>query len=253
MHMQQQNNPINKLCRLTTPLMTLMTQIRHTEQQHNIVKLRAQIAEEIEQFQESALKEGYSQKTLLMARYCLCTAIDEAVLKQSWGKDSVWSEQTLLSLFHKETWGGERFYILLDHMAKNPKDNNDFLEFAYTLLSLGFEGKFYEQLLTVREEIRNRIFYRIRNARTKPDRQLCQHWHDQAIIESKTKNTTQLKRITVMSISLFMFSMIIFNSMTYSKANDVLKKLHTMATTSPVTTYLSVQEPKTLTETKKGH
>ncbi len=237
---QQTKQQTNYLIRIATPLMTLINQIRHTVEQQNTEKLRAQVSEEIQQFERQVLASGYPQKTVLMARYCLCTAFDEAVLSTPWGAKSVWAQQSLLSLFHKETWGGERFYVLLDFMAKKPRENIDFLEFAYTLLSLGFEGKFYGKNQSVREEVRNRIFYRIRNARPKPDRILCRHWRDQKVITDNQQHRVKVKRLSIVSILVLLIAVIFFNSMTYHKAAKVFNRLDKVAQISPVTTFLQV-------------
>lgn len=231
----------NELCRLATPLITLITQIRHTQSHQHVDKLRAKIIADIQTFQTAALQAGYPQKTVLMTRYCLCTTFDEAVLKQPWGQNSCWSEQTLLSHFHKETWGGERFYIILDHMAKQPREHNDFLEFAYTLLSLGFEGKFYGPSLSLREEVRNRIFYKIRNARPKPDRELCQQWQDTAVLSSNKQQSVKLKRFGVLSLGCLGICIFTFNILASMHTSKTLQQLSSIGNQPPVTTFLSVK------------
>lgn len=235
----------NELCRLATPLITLITQIRHTESYQHVEKLRAKIIADIQAFQAAALAEGYPERTVIIARYCLCTTFDEAVLQHTWGQNSIWSQQSLLAHFHKETWGGERFYILLDHMAKQPRDNNDFLEFAYTLLSLGFEGKFYGDKITLREEVRNRIFYRIRNARPKPDRALCTHWQDLSVLDSNKHQAVKLKRFGVVSVGLFAACVVLFNTLANINSKATLKQLDSIGNTPPISTFLSVRNKST--------
>lgn len=48
-------------------------------------------------------------EVIIGARYCLCTALDEAAALTPWGNNSVWSGSGLLVTFHNETWGGEKF------------------------------------------------------------------------------------------------------------------------------------------------
>ncbi|NVL25105.1 hypothetical protein F2S68_22585 [Pseudomonas syringae pv. actinidiae] len=65
-------------------------------------------------------KRAIDNDQLLAARYVLCTVVDEAVLNTSWGSKSDWSKISLLSRFHKETFGGEKFFQLLERLSTNP-------------------------------------------------------------------------------------------------------------------------------------
>lgn len=59
-----------------------------------------------------------------------------------WGNESEWSKISLLSSFHNETFGGEKFFQLLDRLSKNPVKHLPMLELMYLCLALGFEGKY---------------------------------------------------------------------------------------------------------------
>ena len=106
------------------------------------------------------------------ACYCLCAALDEAVLATSWGTQSIWTQQSLLSMFRGETWGGERFYTITDVLVKEPRKYIFVLEFIYILLSLGFEGRYYGKGRVLRDEVRNRLFQKIRSFNSHPQKQL---------------------------------------------------------------------------------
>lgn len=230
----------NALVNVATPLLTLITQIRHTVDHQNVPKLRAQVIDEIKSFEQKLVKIEYPMRTIIAARYCLCTAIDEAVLSRPWGTQSVWVQESLLSLFHKETWGGERFYLILEDMAKEPRKNIDFLEFVYFLLSLGFEGKFYDKNVAIREEIRNRIFYRIRYSREKPEKVLSRIWRDQKPLEEKDHRRRKLKKLAIFTLSGIVLLAIYFNYRVHSVAESTLTQLDNIATVSPITTFSQV-------------
>ncbi len=55
---------------------------------------------------------------MLLARYALCTALDEAVLSTPWGSGGDWGKQSLLITVHNEAWGGEKVFQLLDIACK---------------------------------------------------------------------------------------------------------------------------------------
>jgi type VI secretion system protein ImpK len=232
----------NALVNIATPLLTLITQIRHTVDHQNVPKLRAQVIDEIKSFEQKLSKIEYPVRTIIAARYCLCTAIDEAVLSRPWGTQSVWVQESLLSLFHKETWGGERFYMILEDMAKEPRKNIDFLEFAYFLLSLGFEGKFYDKNVAIREEIRNRIFYRIRYSRQKPEKVLSRIWRDEKPLEEKDTRRRKLKKLAVFTVAAIVLIAVIFNFKVHSVAESTLDQLSGIANVSPITSFSQVIE-----------
>lgn len=248
-------NPIsehNFLLKAATPLITLITQITHTVDQKNVPALRAQVIEEIKNFERRLTSVDYPLRTIVAARYCLCTAIDEAVLSREWGGRSIWLQESLLNLFQKETWGGERFYIILDDMIKNVRENIDFLELIYYLLSLGYEGKFYgNDNRSTREEIRNRIFYNIRQTRSKPGRTLSAHWKITSYpVSNKDKKRVLMKSVIFITASILILGLY-YNLRTWHMAEPTLKRLSKIATTSPVTTYMQVTGLSNNVEQKK--
>ncbi len=113
------------------------------------------------------------------ARYAICTALDETVLSTPWGSESVWSTHSLLTTFHQEAWGGEKFFQILDRLKTDVMANIDLLEVMYLCLSLGFEGKFkiqergHVQIASVRDE----LYRLIRQARGEIERSLSPNWH----------------------------------------------------------------------------
>lgn len=231
----------NELMRVATPLITLITQIRHTISHPNVPALRAQIIEEIKIFERKLVDAQYPIRTIVASRYCLCTAIDEAVLSQDWGAQSVWVEGSLLSIFQKETWGGERFYIILEDALRDTRSNIDFIEFIYFLISLGFEGKFFgEDQRATREEIRGRIFYHIRHARVKPERNLSLRWKNVEAPETQRQRKSILKRLVITMLSLIVALAVFYNIRVFNMASPVLAKLNKLGNVPSVTTFSQV-------------
>ena len=48
----------------------------------------------------------------------------------------------MLSVYHQETWGGEKFFTILSRMMMEPETYKEMFEFLYLCLSLGFKGKY---------------------------------------------------------------------------------------------------------------
>ena len=140
--------------------------------------LRDALAYSIRQFEERVRAAGIPNEQVVAARYCLCTYLDEFCGSTPWGGSGVWARQSLLVMFHNETWGGEKFFQLLARLAENPGANRNLLELMYVMLSLGFEGRYRvidngrAQLDTVRE----RLHQMIRNHRGEYERELSPNW-----------------------------------------------------------------------------
>lgn len=123
-------------------LLCLANQLRKTIVHKDIEGLRERLVKEIRQFETQALQQGFSPEQVQYGRYALCTFIDETVLNTPWGSGGFWGQKSLLITFHKEAWGGEKFFQFLNHLIRQPAQNSDLLGLFYYCLSLGFQGKY---------------------------------------------------------------------------------------------------------------
>lgn len=169
---------LNPLERSAAILLNLLSQIRNTSSHPNPTALHKQLASEISQFERRAQQEGLSPETIYMARYVLCSTVDEFVMSTPWGATSIWAQQSLLSLFHKETRGGEKVFRLLDKLRQDPARNLDLLELIYLSLSLGFQGRYRVQPngQSELEQIREDLYYTLRNQRGEHEDELSPNW-----------------------------------------------------------------------------
>lgn len=169
---------MNTLNACGTTLFSLISRIRNRAQHMDPEALRSSVVAEVRAFENAALKAGIEAQTVRVARYAICATIDDVVLNTPWGGQSVWGLQSMVSTFHKETVGGDRFYDLLARLEQEPANNIDLLEFLYMCLSLGFEGRLRveqgggEKHLQIRQGLA-RI---IRAQRGLSERDLSPHW-----------------------------------------------------------------------------
>lgn len=133
---------INRLTTAATPLLSLATRLKETPHYSDIQTLHQHLSHEISAFETSAHKYGYRSETILIARYILCTMLDEFIVQTPWGNHSQWDDYRLLVTFQKESWGGDRLFLILERMSEDPVIHIDLLELIYVCLSLGVEGKF---------------------------------------------------------------------------------------------------------------
>src|SRR6478609_6308016 len=100
----------------------LIPQLRATLQHPDPVALRSALVRDIKLFESRARAAGVDPEKIVGARYALCTVLDETAASTPWGS-GVWGKQTLLTMFHNETWGGEKFFLLLSKLAQSPTTN----------------------------------------------------------------------------------------------------------------------------------
>jgi len=127
---------------LSAGLLSLAARLRSTVAYAAVDELKQKLAKEVSEFENRALAAGLQQEHVRIASYGLCTFLDEIIQNTPWGSQSNWGHQSLLIVFHKEAWGGERFFQILDQLVKQPAQNLALIELGYVLLSFGFEGKF---------------------------------------------------------------------------------------------------------------
>jgi type VI secretion system protein ImpK len=133
---------LNPLVRAASPLLMLSGQLRGTLGGPDVPSLRRYALDEIRRFEDRARASGVANEVVLAARYALCAALDEAVLSTPWGAQSEWAQQTLLVALHREAWGGEKFFDMLDRLAQDPKRHIDLMELLYLCMAFGFAGKY---------------------------------------------------------------------------------------------------------------
>jgi type VI secretion system protein ImpK len=153
----------NALLQAATPLLVLALRLRSTVSVPDVAGLRRQVFEEVRAFETRARAAGAAAEDVLAARYALCTALDEAVLNTPWGAQSEWAAQTLLIAFHREAFGGEKFFQILERIMADPRRYIDLMELMYACLALGFEGRYRleergaARLLEVQRDLYQRI------------------------------------------------------------------------------------------------
>nr|WP_281349422.1 type VI secretion system protein TssL, long form [Paraburkholderia hayleyella] len=147
-----------------------------------IATLRFQLQQEIETFQKLCEQANIRRDHMIGARYCLCTALDEAAMQTRWGQgDSLgieWNSEGLATIFHEDRHGGEKVYLLLGRLLEDPREHGDLLEVIYRILSLGFEGRYRHETNGKRKHdaIRQRLYNEITARRGTAPMTLSPHW-----------------------------------------------------------------------------
>ena len=160
----------NSLVDAATPLLGLILRIRDLPEFTGIDQLYSRVHGDIAAIEEEIANESLDSSIQVAYRYCLCAFIDEAVMSTPWGAQSVWTGNSMLSIYHQETWGGEKFFTVLSRMMMEPDSYRDMLEFLYLCLVLGYKGKYglmqdgHQQLNAIIEKL-HRVLREIRGDR----------------------------------------------------------------------------------------
>jgi type VI secretion system protein ImpK len=168
----------NPLVAVANPVLNLVPQIRNMAQIGDPTNLREYLIEKIKTFEREAQQQGIAADTIVGARYCLCTLLDETAAQTPWGGMGEWAKHSLLVTFHNETWGGEKFFQLLSKLAQNPQQYRNLLELMYYCICLGFEGRFriVDNGKAQLETLRQRLWQILRDSSPERPEMLSPHW-----------------------------------------------------------------------------
>ncbi len=181
---QLSGSGLNPIVDAATALLLLATQLRYAISHHDVADLRDQVVSMVKEFERRLQAEHCNPETTITARYVLCTFIDENIASTPWGH-GVWTTESLLAMFHKETWGGEKFYQILDKLARNAGEHQHLLELMYLCLALGFQGKYGVDTQGHRRlaELQDNLYRTLANLRREHERDLSPHW--QGVIDKR--------------------------------------------------------------------
>lgn len=131
----------NPIISSAKPILVSSNAMKNSTTQLSIEKVLFRFSKMIEDFESEAEREGAPYEMVKAAQYCLCAFVDESAVRSGWANEE-WSQKSLLVSFFDETWGGERFFEILEK-AKIDVDKNLYLiEFIYLCLQFGYKGKY---------------------------------------------------------------------------------------------------------------
>ncbi|EPS4504316.1 type IVB secretion system protein IcmH/DotU, partial [Escherichia coli] len=141
-HLALRGNSLNPMIDAATPLLGMVMRLSTMNSQTMPEHLFAQVVTDVQAVEQLLQEQGYEPGVIISFRYILCTFIDEAALGNGWSNKNEWIKQSLLVHFHNEAWGGEKVFILLERLIREPKRYQDLLEFLWLCFSLGFRGRY---------------------------------------------------------------------------------------------------------------
>lgn len=171
----------NPLLSAGAALLILGARLRTSVYQANAVALRQQAVEEHANFLKRAQAAGVPLEDAQRAGYILCTFVDLAVFATPWGAQSGWDASSLLSSIYRDTQGGEKFCLILEHALNDPARFGDLIELQYVCLALGIELP--QHMRARADELEQRAARFVRERRASADEALSPHWRGEPVRE----------------------------------------------------------------------
>lgn len=181
------------------PVLELCAAMKTGASGHQAEQVHRQAFRTIRQFEDRAASLGLAPRILKASKYALCASLDDIAMNTTWGSRSVWTSRTLVGAHFSETWGGDRFFDLLEQMQGDASAHIELLELLYCCLSLGFEGR-YRVLPRGASELqllRDDLYRLIRGVRGASDLSLAVRGHG---VEAPQRSETWRNSLALASI-----------------------------------------------------
>lgn len=190
----------NPLMAAAAPLLALIGKL----DQLHLADLYDLLSHEVKAFTYRSTLLGYSTEHMMVARYLLCSILDEELLTLHEKTAGQLPYQTLLAKFHDDDSGDEGFFLILQRLLLDPKTHLDLLELCYIGLSQNFLGKFKHATENAKKVqiILSQLYYTINRYREEPPRALSTYAPAKnALLPAKQSSYFSLKS-TGMAVAL---------------------------------------------------
>ena len=224
---QLANSSFNVIVGAAAQLLNLGRRLRGSITNRDVQGLRTRAVEEIRNFERVIMAAGVQPEQARAAHYALCATLDDIVLNTPWGTYSAWASNSLVSTFHTDVTGGERFFDLLTHLHKDPGTNKDVLALMYLCLSIGFEGRLrvLDQGALELARIRESLYRTLRSVYGDFERELSPHWRGVEARHRPLRSTVALWTIASATIGILVLGYFLFSYLLNSGSDDTLRAL----------------------------
>ena len=218
---------INALVAAANPILSLVPQLRSSVSYSDVNGLRELLLRQVSEFEKSARSNALPEEHIQAAKYALCTLVDESISLTPWGHSGQWARMSLLVTLYRETWGGEKFFLLLGKMAEDASRHLSLLELMYVCLALGFEGRYRvaDNGKAQLEDVREKLHGMIRRSRGNPETALSVHWKG---LQTTIGRTVRFLPLWVSASVVALLLAAIFFGLSYSinwRSEDVFSAL----------------------------
>lgn len=238
---------LNPLVDAASSLLSLLATFPKAPTLTDPMGLRARLELQMRNFGSNTRQARATAETLKDASYCLCTAIDEAVLRTPWGGASDWRKLSLLSELHGDAWGGDKFFDILQARMRDPGPNIDLLELLYICLALGFQGKYalFDDGHKSLERIAGELYDLIRRQRGEQERDLSPHWRNEEAARVALEHPLPLWVLAAVAASLLLAIYIGFRFFLADQSGPALDRLGAFGRDKPAPVIVKAEPART--------
>lgn len=226
-HTSQSVNPV---VAAASTLIAVFSKTRSSSRHSDVASLYQRLAREVKELESDLRDLNLKPEQVLATRYWMCSVLDEGVLNTPWGSESPWAQRTLLSVFHGETSGGEKSFIILEKLKQSPSENIYLIELFYILISLGFEGRYKllprgaESLANLRDD----LFSIIRRYRRDYERGLSPAWKGLGKLRAELTEYIPLWFVAALATAILFFSYTGLRYWLYTSSTPVVDEIVTL-------------------------
>ncbi len=242
---QLHNSSFNVIVGAAAQLLNLGRRLRGSVTNRDVPALRTRAVEEIRNFERVIMAAGVPPEQARAAHYALCATLDDIVLNTPWGAYSAWASNSLVSTFHVDVTGGERFFDLLTHLHKDPGTNRDVLALMYLCLSIGFEGRLrvMDQGALELSRIRESLYRTLRQVYGDFERELSPHWRGVEARHRPLRSTLAIWTIVSIAVAALVIGYFLFSYLLNSGSDDTLRTLAEAPPNGPATLGVATPAP----------
>lgn len=150
----------NPLLNAGTSLLASCVALSRMPLPEDMYRFRKTLIEQITELKAQITQLDYPASVADKCCFMFCIALDEFILHCTWGEDSGWENNTLVSELFGVRDGGEQFFLVAEKALLQPKLLSDFLELTYIFIKIGFRGQYR---LHGREQLED-VMYRLEQA-----------------------------------------------------------------------------------------
>jgi len=203
----------NALIAAANPLLMTLPSLRAGGAPASVEALRSRLLELFGEFEAACRRAAIPEEHETLARFALCTVLDEAIQRTAWGHAAQWPQRSLSIKLFGTNHGGDAFFNALDRLMQAPSKYLQVLQLFYVCLALGFMGKYLVRDASGRAEvaeIRERLYQQyIRAGAAEADTSLSPHWKGVAIGTRKFQGFTVL---WIVGAAMVMFCLLLFSA-----------------------------------------
>lgn len=218
---------LNPLVDAAAYLFSILGKLKQLKSYRQLAGLHKELLSEINNFQEAARTQGYSSEYILASRYAICATLDDIISNTSWGTQGQWDSYSLLVAFNPDNNTHDRFFIILERIAKDPAIYIDLMEFLYICLSLGFKGSYRSTEFNNNqlENITHSLYKQIRTQRGDFNKTLAPYPIRANYSHKKNSKKTSITWIALVTSSVILLIFIGLSCMLNTISNQAYQEL----------------------------